>query len=150
MDSYSCSLVAFWTNQHNVRNINRTLKFDNTWRKTSALGLNLALMLFAHAHALYSDSTSFWGHFNHFTTSAFIVIATADYFNRIAFLNFCFHFNLLLLASLALESLRRQRNDFHKTFFTEFSGDRTKNTRALGIDTITIKDHCSIIVESYV
>jgi hypothetical protein len=84
--------VALGANQHHIRNIDRAFKFNNAWGKTTALRLNLALMLFAHVDALHSDTPTLGHHFDYFTTPAFILVTAADDFNSIAFFNLYFHF----------------------------------------------------------
>ncbi len=95
----------------------------------TTLRLNLALVLGAHIDPC--TTTRFSSGSTRITSPRFPLSSERPLMTStsITFANFDFHD--FAPVSLALEHFRCQRDDFHKTFFTQFARHRAKNAGAL-------------------
>jgi hypothetical protein len=88
LDFYSARLIAARTNEHDIRDIDRGLKFDDARLQCPALGLILALVAFTDINTLDRDPPLLWQHFDHFAPFSFIITMSADDFNDVTSTNF--------------------------------------------------------------
>jgi len=80
-------LAALGADEHNIRNIDRSLEFNDAWRQGPALSLYLALVLFADVYTLNNHAPLTWHNFYHLGAFAFIIKASAYHFYHITFSN---------------------------------------------------------------
>jgi hypothetical protein len=93
--SYTRRFTALGTDQHYIRDVKRSLKFDPSGGDGAPLGLDLLLMLGMHIQAPDDLPPLVRHDFDHLTALAFLLDLAADKFNGITFSNLYFHRSLL-------------------------------------------------------
>jgi len=85
-------LTALRANQHDIREVNRSLELDAARVDVATgLGLDLFLMLGANVHTLDYHTAVVNKNIDYLTALAFIFEAATDHFDSVAFANLYFH-----------------------------------------------------------
>jgi hypothetical protein len=91
LDPHANSLITLGANQHDIRNMHRPFKLDDTRVHGASLGLNLALVLLTHVDSLDNHTANIGQDFDNLATLAPVLFPAADHFDSIAFPNLGIH-----------------------------------------------------------